>query len=109
MIFIRKKRFRIAVIDIIWILIFISIILLSSVLIRIVTNTSDEEGIMITEQSIKHAAVSCYAMEGRYPEDIDYLLDNYNIVIDTERYIVHYSVIGSNLMPDITVFSKNAK
>ncbi len=109
MIFIRKKRFRIAVIDIIWILIFISIIFLSSVLIRIVTNTSDEEGIMITEQSIKHAAVSCYAMEGRYPEDIDYLLDNYNIVIDTERYIVHYSVIGSNLMPDITVLSKNTK
>lgn len=64
---------------------------------------------MITEQSIKHAAVSCYAMEGRYPEDINYLLEHYNIAIDTERYIIHYSVIGSNLMPDITVLSKNTK
>jgi len=109
MTFKRKKHFRIALIDIIWILIFILIIILSSVSIRIVINTSDEEGIMITEQSIKHAAVSCYAMEGHYPEDIDYLLNNYNIIIDTDRYIVHYSAIGSNLMPDITVLSKNIK
>lgn len=109
MIFKRKKQFRIAFIDIIWLLIFILIILLSSVLIRTVIKTNDEDGLLITEQSIKHAAVSCYAMEGRYPEDINYLTDNYNISINTERYIVHYSAIGSNLMPDITVLLKNTK
>lgn len=57
----------------------------------------------MAEDSIRRAAVSCYAIEGRYPESFDYLADHYGVTVDTEKYIVHYEIFASNIMPEITV------
>ena len=42
-------------------------------------------------------------MEGRYPPSVDYLEENYGILIDRDKYDVFYSGFASNFMPDITV------
>jgi len=55
------------------------------------------------EDSIRRAAVTCYAAEGIYPPTLTYLEDHYGVQVDTRRYTVYYNVFGSNLMPDITV------
>lgn len=55
------------------------------------------------ENSLKRAAVACYAAEGVYPPNVQYLEDRYGIQINSDLYIVKYEVIASNLMPDITV------
>lgn len=55
------------------------------------------------EKAISNAAVSCYAIEGAYPPSIDYLVENYGVQINTERFTVKYELFASNLMPDITV------
>lgn len=55
------------------------------------------------EDSLNRAAVSCYAIEGAYPPTLDYLVENYGIQIDEERFVVKYELIASNLKPDITV------
>ncbi len=55
------------------------------------------------EDSLRLAAVSCFASEGFYPPDLAYLEDNYGIQIDHDRYTVFYEVFAVNLMPDITV------
>lgn len=68
--------------------------------------TSAEQGKKIAEDSIYRAVVSCYAMEGFYPDDIDYLKENYGLHIDDKRFIVHYDSIASNIMPDITIIEK---
>ena len=47
------------------------------------------------EQAITNAAVSCYAIEGSYPESIEYLVENYGIQIDTKRFTVKYGIIFS--------------
>lgn len=47
--------------------------------------------------------MACYAAEGIYPPDLDYLKDHYGVQVDEERYTVFYSVFAENLMPDITV------
>lgn len=39
-----------------------------------------------------------------YPQDLDYLKERYGLRYDTERYIVHYKSLGSNLLPEISVF-----
>lgn len=62
-----------------------------------------EEGVRVTEQAIRRAAVQCYAIEGEYPPSLEYLKENYGI--EAGEYVVHYTVIASNLMPDITVFA----
>ena len=55
------------------------------------------------EDSIRRAAVACYATEGYYPPDLNYLQTVYGIQIDDDRYAVHYEIFAENLMPDITV------
>ncbi len=107
MIFIRKKRPNSALSDVLYILLFLSVFLLSVWSVRTVIDVNTEEEMAVAEQTIRHAAVSCYALEGRYPEDLAYLLENYHITINTDRYTVHYSATGPNLMPDIAVLPKN--
>lgn len=55
------------------------------------------------EEALRRGCVACYAVEGVYPPDLDYLKDYYGLQIDETRYTVHYSAIAENLMPDITV------
>lgn len=55
------------------------------------------------EQALSRAAVACYAAEGIYPPDVDYLIEHYGVQINDALYTVKYEVIASNLMPDITV------
>lgn len=55
------------------------------------------------ENALIKAAVSCYAIEGAYPPDLDYLIEHYGVQINTDLFTVKYESIASNLMPDITV------
>jgi len=64
------------------------------------------EGLRILEDSIRRAVIIAYAVEGRYPESIDYVVENFGIHIDDARYIVHYTIFASNLLPDITVLER---
>lgn len=54
-------------------------------------------------QGVRRAAVSCYAVEGAYPESYEYLKEHYGAMVDEENYAVFYEVFASNIMPDITV------
>ena len=55
------------------------------------------------EEAIHKALISCYSIEGAYPETIDYIVSNYGIQYNKDRYVVKYDFYASNLMPDITV------
>ena len=43
------------------------------------------------------------AVEGAYPDDLEYLRTHYGLAYDQSRYLVRYDSFGSNLMPDISV------
>jgi len=68
--------------------------------------SSRAEALRILEDSIRRAVVMCYAVEGVYPESISYIEEHYQIHIDWNRYIVHYEIFASNLMPDIMVIER---
>ena len=53
--------------------------------------------------SVSSAAAREEALEGFYPEDLNYLEEHYGLSYDSKKYVVSYEVIGSNLMPDVTV------
>jgi hypothetical protein len=55
------------------------------------------------EEALRRAAVSCYAIEGAYPPSLEYLVENYAVSYDSDRFVVKYELFASNLMPDITV------
>ncbi len=55
------------------------------------------------ENAIRKAAVTCYAIEGRYPESLDYIKKNYGIVVNEEDFVIKYDVFASNIIPGIEV------
>lgn len=63
----------------------------------------DREGRKQLEDTIRRAAVTCYATEGIYPPTLKYLEKHYGVQVDTKRYTVDYRVFAENLVPDITV------
>lgn len=62
-----------------------------------------EEDLRQLEQTLRRSCVACYAAEGVYPPNLDYLKDRYGLQIDEKRYTVRYTAFAENLMPDITV------
>jgi len=71
--------------------------------LRQTEEASRSEGLRILEDSIRRAVVICYAVEGRYPESVTYIVENYGVHIDWNKYVVHYNIFASNILPDITV------
>ena len=67
------------------------------------------EGREQLETAVRRGAVACYAAEGAYPPNLEYLEEHYGIQVDRERYTVIYDVIASNLMPDVTVLENEAE
>lgn len=62
-----------------------------------------EEDLRQLEETLRRSCVACYAAEGVYPPNLDYLKDRYGLQIDEKRYTVRYTAFAENLMPDITV------
>ena len=71
----------------------------------VLENTRAEKRNM-AEETLRRAVVSCYALEGRYPPDIDYLRRHYGVQIRETDYIVHYEIFAENIMPEITVLER---
>lgn len=65
-----------------------------------------EEGKRQLESAVRRTAVACYASEGFYPPDVDYMVRHYGLQYDQDAYLVHYEIFASNLMPEITVVEK---
>ena len=66
----------------------IAVVLSAAVIITAVfiVRSSDEsrknENLRIIENGVRKAATECYAVEGFYPESIEYLKENYSLYID---------------------------
>ena len=88
----------------------IAIVLLMALLLGgawlLITRLGNKSGTAQTEfvtEAVHNAALTCYAVEGAYPNDLEYLRANYGLAYDQSRYFVRYDSFGSNLMPDISV------
>ena len=68
----------------------------------------DAHGQRQAEEAVRRAAVSCYALEGAYPESYEYLKRHYGLKINEELYGVSYTIFASNLMPEISVVRRQA-
>jgi hypothetical protein len=64
----------------------------------------DQEEMKIVREAIIRATVECYSLESRYPPSLDYLEENYGLALNHDKYVIHYRVIGKNIMPDIRLF-----
>lgn len=64
------------------------------------------DSMRIVRDAVRRAALTCYAIEGRYPRTLSYLERNYGLTYDEKNYVVVYDAFASNVMPGISVLSK---
>ena len=69
---------------------------------HMISKQSSVEEMRTLEQAIHKSVAHCYAVEGVYPESLEYLKEEYGISYDSEKYFVDYQIWGENIMPDIT-------
>lgn len=81
------------------------VLAIAVVSLRIIGQNNENEQQYNVEQAIIKAAITCYAIEGSYPP-LAYLAEHYGIVLDEQKYIYHYEMIGSNILPVIKIFRK---
>ena len=72
-------------------------------LITRVGTASDGAQTQFVTDAVHNAALTCYAVEGAYPNDLEYLRTHYGLAYDQSRYFVTYSAFASNQLPDIYV------
>jgi uncharacterized protein (UPF0333 family) len=82
----------------------IILIILANAGLANLVRVQEKNQLEVAQDAIMKAAVQCYALESQYPASLRYLVDNYGITLDEEKYVYHYRTIGSNLTPEIKVF-----
>ena len=95
--------------DWIKIAVFVLIIAAAVVLTLRIDTAQDTAETDIVRNAIKDAALTCYAVEGAYPDNVEYLREHYRLAYDESRYYVTYEPFASNRIPDIYVTVKGAK
>jgi hypothetical protein len=70
-------------------------------------NRAEQERML--NDSIRRAVVACYAIEGRYPESVDYMMKNYGVRIDETKFKVYYYAFASNIMPDYDIITTSIR
>ena len=54
-------------------------------------------------EAVQRSALQCYAVEGAYPSDLQYLEENYGLQVNREDFYVTYEAFASNLPPTVRV------
>jgi hypothetical protein len=88
------------------VLILVAIIAAFYMGINYLTQANEDESLDAIRTAITRATVQFYALEGRYPPSLDYLIEQFGLQLDQERYLIHFNVFASNIMPQITVLRR---
>lgn len=84
----------------------ITLLIVSIPLANLIQQTNTQYQIEQVESAIQRSLNLCYAQEGFYPAKINYLIDNYGLMIDERLYYISFKSFASNIRPDVTVFRK---
>ena len=62
-----------------------------------------EQSALSMRTAILESAKQCCAVEGVYPQSIDYLVDHYGLVINDRDYLITYECYADNVVPSVAV------
>lgn len=91
-----------------------SVIIIAALLFLIIgsdnlSSAGSDQEYTIVRNALDRSITQCYALEGAYPPDLDYLHDNYGFTYNTAHFYIDYQYIGGNLRPDVTIISKDSE
>ncbi|MBQ2705730.1 MAG: hypothetical protein IJF60_02820 [Agathobacter sp.] len=88
------------------ILILVVVLLGFSIFANSMTDNNLSREKEILQNAIDRSITQCYALEGVYPDNLEYLEEEYGLTYNKEHFFVDYQYIGSNLRPDITIIER---
>lgn len=71
-----------------------------------VADRTQERALETLENALDRGITRCYSLEGRYPDSLEYLEQNYGLVYDKERFLVMYQPVASNIRPVVQVIDR---
>jgi hypothetical protein len=100
-----EQRFRISdrAYKIITVVIFVTVLIMFYFAVDSMGRSSISKEQQSRESALSRDIVQCYAIEGRYPPNIEYLEQHYGLTYDKKTFFVDYMPIAGNLYPDVTV------
>lgn len=99
-------RERISPLTIIGFAIFLALVVWLAAAIGNMHNANQKQKLEAVRSSVENGITLCYAIEGAYPESLEYLTESYGVVYDSESYIVHYGFFAANIRPNVTVMER---
>ena len=63
----------------------------------------DDSSAAAIREAVQRSALQCYAVEGAYPPDLQYLEENYGLQVNKQDFYVTYDAFASNLPPTVRV------
>lgn len=76
---------------------------------RNTASSADARELSALKTTLENSITMCYAVEGVYPESVEYLGANYGFIYDKEKYIIHYDCFASNIRPSVMILERRAK
>lgn len=104
------KRFSIrrALTYIIPIVLFCAMLLWFLTAVRNADSSTKQRELSAVKTTVENGVTMCYAIEGVYPESVDYLAENYGLIYDKDKYIVYYDRFADNIRPTVSVLERQA-
>ena len=91
------------------VLLFFIILVFLYTAVQALSERSLEEQEQNLIRALRQSTVQWYAVEGFYPENLEYLVEHYGIHYDPDTFFVDYQPAAQNIMPEITVIRKGAR
>lgn len=63
---------------------------------------------LFLRNALEHAITSCYALEGMYPPDLQYMKDHYGLTYNESLFHVSYQPVAANIRPEYFILEQDA-
>lgn len=71
-------------------------------------SSKEDRELSALKNTVENGITMCYAVEGVYPESVEYLSSNYGLIYDKSKYIIHYDIFASNIRPTVMILERRS-
>ena len=84
-------------------LITLGIFILFILQIQNITHLTKQQQRINLEKAISRDIIQCYALEGYYPPDLNYIEEHYGLTYNKSEIFIDYQIEGENIKPTFTI------
>ena len=99
----KKRKFSAIVLSVV---LFVGVFALFSGGVSVFSRQTSARQKEALEDALYRSILTCYALEGHYPQSLDYIRENYHLTYNEELFFVDYRVLGENILPDVTILER---